>query len=146
MANDTIEQLRAHIHTIEETYEFLLAYAARGIPSDRSSQVGAQLRDYLERSVGASGELAELVRQIVREQQYESADKYEAFAELLEEDGRKARTVFELILAQPDISSQLIDNLNASIHVRRLLTDLFVIDEVISRSATTAAQENGATD
>jgi hypothetical protein len=34
------------------------------------------------------------------------------------------------VLAQPAISSQLIDNLNASIHLRALLTDLFLIDEI----------------
>jgi hypothetical protein len=37
----------------------------------------------------------------------------------------------ELVLAQPAIGSQLIDNLNASIHLRALLTDLFLIDEVL---------------
>jgi hypothetical protein len=35
-----------------------------------------------------------------------------------------------MVLAQPAISSQLIDNLNASIHLRALLTDLFLIGEV----------------
>ena len=38
---------------------------------------------------------------------------------------------FALVLARADISSQLIDNLNASIHLRALLTDLFVVDEVL---------------
>jgi hypothetical protein len=37
----------------------------------------------------------------------------------------------ELVLAQPSISSQTVDNLNASIHVRALLTDLFLIDEIV---------------
>ena len=37
----------------------------------------------------------------------------------------------QLVLAQPAISSQLVDNLNASIHLRALLTDLFLIDEVL---------------
>ncbi len=36
----------------------------------------------------------------------------------------------ELVLAQTAISSQLIDNLNASIHLRALLTDLFLLAEV----------------
>lgn len=145
MADGTIEQLRTRIHTIEEAYEFLLAYAARGLRTDRTSQVGSELRDYLQRSVDASRDLAGLVRQIVQEQQYESAERYEAFADLLDEDGRKARTVLELILAQPDISSQLVDNLNASIHVRRLLTDLFVIDEIVGRSLTAVGAANEAT-
>ena len=39
-----------------------------------------------------------------------------------------------LVLAQPAISSQLVDNLNASIHLRALLTDLFLIDEVLKTS------------
>jgi hypothetical protein len=37
----------------------------------------------------------------------------------------------KLVLAQPAISSQLIDNLNASIHLRALLTDLFLLDEIL---------------
>ena len=37
----------------------------------------------------------------------------------------------QLVLAQPGISSQLVDNLNASIHLRALLTDLFLVDEVL---------------
>ena len=37
----------------------------------------------------------------------------------------------QLVIAQPSISSQLVDNLNASIHVRALLTDLFLIDEIL---------------
>ena len=36
-----------------------------------------------------------------------------------------------LTLARSGISSQLIDNLNASIHVRALLTDLFLLDEAL---------------
>jgi hypothetical protein len=32
---------------------------------------------------------------------------------------------------QPSIGSQLVDNLNASIHLRALLTDLFLLDAVL---------------
>ena len=35
------------------------------------------------------------------------------------------------MLAREDISSQLVDNMNASIHLRALITDLFVVDEVL---------------
>ena len=44
------------------------------------------------------------------------------------------------MLAQPAISSQLIDNLNASSHLRALLTDLFLISEIVrTRAAVTGA-------
>jgi hypothetical protein len=38
----------------------------------------------------------------------------------------------ELVLGQPTISSQFIDNLNANIHLRALLTDLFLLHGVLS--------------
>jgi hypothetical protein len=46
-----------------------------------------------------------------------------------------------LVLAQPAISSQLVDNLNASIHLRALLTDLFLIDE-IAKVGQSSVREN----
>ena len=49
---------------------------------------------------------------------------------MLDRDARNSLAAVQLVLAQPAISSQLIDNLNASIHLRALLTDLFLIDEI----------------
>ena len=42
------------------------------------------------------------------------------------------------MLAQPVISSQLVDNLNASIHLRALLTDLFLVTELLELRQTRA--------
>jgi hypothetical protein len=47
-----------------------------------------------------------------------------------------ANGAVRLVLARPDISSQLVDNLNASIHLRALLTDLFVVDEALKPQKT----------
>ena len=33
-------------NTIEECYEFMLAYAAQGLPSDEGSHSGGQIRGY----------------------------------------------------------------------------------------------------
>jgi hypothetical protein len=38
------------------------------------------------------------------------------------------------VLGQKSISSQLVDNLNASVHVRALLTDLFLLGECVRES------------
>jgi hypothetical protein len=46
-------------------------------------------------------------------------------------DARAAQAAVRMVLAQPAVTSQIVDNLNASIHVRALLTDLFLIDEVL---------------
>jgi hypothetical protein len=50
------------------------------------------------------------------------------------------------VLAQPGISSQLVDNLNASIHLRALLTDLFLIDEIVRPDAVESASANAPTE
>jgi hypothetical protein len=54
-----------------------------------------------------------------------------AFFAAVDTDARVALAALRLVLARADIGSQLIDNLNASIHLRALLTDLFVVDEVL---------------
>jgi len=45
------------------------------------------------------------------------------------------------VLAQRAISSQLVDNLNASIHLRALLADLFLVTEILEAQQTQAKAE-----
>jgi hypothetical protein len=65
------------------------------------------------------------------EQQFEPAAHYDGFCSTLERDVQNSLACIDLVLAQPALSSQLIDNLNASIHLRALLTDLFLFGEVL---------------
>lgn len=124
---------------VEECYEFLLAYAAQGLPSDQGSQSGGQVRDFLQRAATALTGLAETCAIAVKEEGLEPAEKYLAFFAVLDRDARDSLAAIDLVLAQPSISSQLIDNLNASIHLRALLTDLFLVDEILKKQARQAA-------
>ena len=67
----------------------------------------------------------------MRDENLQPAERYLAFLTVLENDARDSLATIQLVLAQATISSQLIDNLNASIHLRALLTDLFLIDEIL---------------
>jgi hypothetical protein len=116
---------------IEECYEFMLAYAGQGLPSDEGSQAGGQLRGFLGRAVKALTGMAESCAAAVKEEGLEPAGAYQAFIAVLDRDADDSLAALELVLAQPVISSQLIDNLNASIHLRALLTDLFLIGEIL---------------
>jgi len=116
---------------IEECYEFMLGYAAQGLSDDRVSRSGSQLRELLSRAVQAALGLSGAYSTLVRELRMEPAERYEAFLAVIERDTANALAAIQLVLAQPKISSQLIDNLNASIHLRTLLTDIFLIDEVV---------------
>jgi len=126
MENDLGDRCNA----IEECYEFMLAYAAQGLPTDQGSQSGGQLREFLDRAVQAVSGLAGAYTAAVKQEGLLPAERYQAFLAVLDSDASDSLAAIGLVLAQPAISSQLIDNLNASIHLRALLTDLFLIDEI----------------
>jgi hypothetical protein len=116
---------------IEECYEFLLGYAAQGLPSDDGSSVGREVRKHLEQVSESLAGLVESYEECVANHELQPAEKYDSFRAVLERDTQSCLAVINLVLAQPAISSQLVDNLNASSHVRALLTDLFLIGEIL---------------
>jgi hypothetical protein len=132
-------EIEERCNTIEECYEFMLAYAAQGLPTDNGSSSGGQIREFLSRAVSALNGLAESYATSVRNVGLEPAEKYQAFFDVLNRDAGDSLAAMELVLAQPAISSQLIDNLNASIHLRALLTDLFLVDELLKMQRQAAA-------
>ena len=109
----------------------MLAYAAQGVVEEAGSQPAAQLRGFLGRAEEALIGLADAYRAVVERDRLEPPDRYAAFLAVLDRDARDALAALQLVLAQPSLSSQIIDNLNASIHVRALLTDVFVVDEIL---------------
>lgn len=117
--------------TIEEAYEFMLAYAAQGLTGEEGSGSGGQLREFLTRAAAALAGLGDVLYAVIDRERLEPADRYRAYAAVLDRDARDSLAAVELVLAQPSISSQVVDNLNASIHLRALLTDLFLIDEIL---------------
>jgi hypothetical protein len=133
---DVREDVQRRCNTIEEAYEFMLAYAAQGLPGDVGSQSGGQLREFLTRAATALREIGDVFGALIESAPLEPEARYRAFVAVLDRDARDSLAAVELVLAQPSISSQLIDNLNASIHLRALLTDLFLIDELLTSQPT----------
>jgi hypothetical protein len=110
------ELLQAKIDVVESGYEFLLAYAAQGRESDGGP--GSEVRTMLEDMSAAAGEIVHLLER-------NKSD----FGWVVASDAKKARAAIALVLAQDKVSSELVDNLNISIHLRALLTDLFLVSE-----------------
>jgi hypothetical protein len=125
------EEISARCSAIEECYEFMLAYAGQGLSGGEGSQSSGQVRDYLNRAVEALSGLAEDFATAVKQKSLQPAEPYLAFLPVLDRDARDSLASIQLVLAQNILSSQLIDNLNASIHLRALLTDLFLVDEIL---------------
>jgi hypothetical protein len=130
--------LDSRMDAIESGYEFMLAYAAQGRATDRSGGGGrSSIREHLTAMLDALDGLGDVAASCVRGRDPGLADEVEPFLLAVAEDAERARAVVRLATAQQDISSRLIDNLNASIHLRALLTDLFVLDEAIKVQAKT---------
>jgi hypothetical protein len=129
--DDAREALASRCDAIEEAYEFMLAYAAQGLPSEQGSAAGSQIRHFLSKCDSALSGLADAITLCVERLALEPRDPYAAFIRVVDVDARAAQAAVQLVLAQPSIGSQLVDNLNASSHVRAVLTDLFLLGEVL---------------
>ena len=123
--------VREHCNAIEESYEFMLAYAAQGLPAEPNRPSG-QIREFLTRAVDAIAGLKKGCAAAVSEQGLERRERFEVFLAVVERDAQDSLAAIELVLAQPSISSHLVDNLNASIHLRALLTDLFLLSDILT--------------
>jgi hypothetical protein len=123
-------------NSVEECYEFMLAYAAQGLRSDEDSP---RVREFLQRAVNALRGLASCFATAVQQADLEPMERYLAFLDVLHRDAEDSAATIELVVVQHAISSQLIDNLNACIHLRALLTDLFLFAEIPRAQPTLAA-------
>jgi hypothetical protein len=117
----------AAIDVIEATYELMLAYAAQGREREDDDPLG--VRAALRQADAAIDVLIAATPAHMGSPAGAADAATAAMLTVLRQDAEKARAAFRFVLAQRTIGSQIIDNLNASIHVRALLTDIFLIDE-----------------
>ena len=108
--------LRQHIETIEAGYEFLLAYAAQGRIDEDRTHPGPYASDTLKAMQAALDGIKSALDP--------NADPFHA---VLHTDIDKAQSLIGFVLKTPPLSSEAVDNLNVSIHLRTVLTDIFVL-------------------
>jgi hypothetical protein len=140
------DDIAERCNTIEECYEFMLAYAAQGVPAEAGSASGARIREFLNAAVSAISGLTKCCAMTVKQQGLEPSGPYDEFIAVVGRDARDSLAAIGLVLAQPSISSQLIDNLNASIHLRALLTDLFLLSDIFELNAPASVKVADSSD
>jgi len=118
-------ELSRRVEAIESGYEFLLAFAAQGRRDDAGSDVRKALTD-MHAALEGLGQIVHAATSGGT-----GTPDASAFITAAGEDARKAAGAIALVLQRNAISSMLVDNLNASIHLRALLTDLFVIEQAL---------------
>jgi hypothetical protein len=125
------EELSRRADAIEGGYEMMLAYAAQGLATDQGAANSAQIRDHLTRFEAALTGLAQAYRDCAAALGVGPTDALDGFLKTLEADAATTQAALRLVLGQPGISSQFIVNVNASFKVRALLTDVFIVYEII---------------
>lgn len=118
--------MRDAFDRIEESYEFMLAYAAQG--RKRESQEGggeSQIRQYLKRFEAALNDLEKPLSEGL------GGREGAAFAERFLNDLKVVRSVIAILLSRPSVTSDMIDNTNGLIAMRGFLTDVFFADQAV---------------
>ena len=135
MSQSAAQALQAHVDVVEETYEFCLSYAARGVNVQMAASNDQLVRERLEKMEATLEELPASFLALAEERGSRNGDRYQAFVEVMRRDAAAGLAAVQLVLAQPGITSQMVDNLNAMIHLRALLTDVFLLDEILRPEA-----------
>jgi hypothetical protein len=125
--NDAGSDLARRIDDIESSYEFLLAYAAQGRQHDQGTEARARLTTMVAALDGFATQARAALQSDVADRESEIAPYLDA----VERDAAVARGAVALVLRRESIPSLLVDNLNASVHLRALLTDLFLIEQFL---------------
>lgn len=146
MSESAAEALQTHVNVVEETYEFCLAYAAKGVNAQMARANDRPVRERLEKMAATLAELPGSFLALAEERAARSEGRYQAFIEVMRRDAAAGLAAVQLVLAQPGITSQMVDNLNGMIHLRALLTDVFLLDEILRPDAVQAPHTPPAED
>ncbi len=122
------------IESIERGYEYLLAYAAQG----RQDDAGTELRETLERCmprwrsrVARDGRVRRRRRRFRRRCGRGRPRRHRCYLAAVERDAPRRTRRHRPGAGRRAVASLLVDNLNASVHLRALLTDLFLLDQAL---------------
>lgn len=120
-------ELALSIATLERGYDSLLAYAELA----RKDDTGSDVRHTLVSMHAALEGLGPLVTSVIGAESAEVARVSADFVSAVTEDARKARGAIALVTSRSTISSRLVGNLNANVHLRALLSDLLLVDQAL---------------
>jgi hypothetical protein len=81
---------------------------------------------------GAAGQVAALARAALG---VAVSGEVGAYLDAVARDALTARGAMALVLGRARIGSLLVDNLNASVHLRALLTDVFLLEQALKAEA-----------
>jgi len=118
--------IREAFDQIEESYEFMVAYAQQGRTQEVEEGGGeSQIRRFLKRFVAAMDDIAKAAEPGL------GGKDGAAFTQRFNSDLATMRSVIAVLLANPNISSFMIDNTLGLMAIRAFMSDMFFIDTAV---------------
>lgn len=130
MTDTPVTELREQIEQMEQSYEFLISFAGRGVGREGAQSATDQIREHINGfeealEVGYDDALA-----VPDHHDEFDTDAYAAFVSDMAAEVEEARTVLSLIGEQDRITSQQVDNMNGMSVFQSVIMKFFFLDEL----------------
>jgi len=130
MTDDSVVELQGHIESAEEAYEFLIAYAGRGLDRNQPPGTSEEVRDTLEKLGEAMADAHEAAGAVADEHDLEGEAHYASMLSRMGEEIDEARIIVSLLSAQDRITSAQVDNMNGMSVFQSVMMKFFFLDEL----------------
>lgn len=125
-----VSDLADGIERAEESYEFLISYAGKGLDRHEADGQGGEVHQSVEQLDAALADVLSAARRIPEEYDLEWGEELDAVLDGMEPEVDEARTVLALLAAQDRITSAQVDNMNGMSVFQSVIMKLFFLDEV----------------
>lgn len=136
-AANAVAELQAHVEAAEEAYEFLIAYAGRGLDRNQPPGTTDEVRETLEKLDAAMAEGHGAAMSVADGYDLAGEEHYRGMLATMGEEVAEARTIVSLIAAQEAITSAQIDNMNGMAVFQSVMMKFFFLDELTAHLAET---------
>jgi len=134
-SDGSVSELQRHIESAEEAYEFLIAYAGRGLDRNQPPGTSEEVREYLEQLRAAMAEGHAAAEAVPDEHDLQGEDHYRSALSTMAEEVEEARTIVALIAAQDVITSAQVDDMNGMSVFQSVMMKFFFLDELTAHLA-----------
>ena len=130
MTSESVAALQEHIESAEEAYEFLIAFAGRGLDRNQPPGTSKEVVDYLEQLATAMEEGLAAARAVADEHDLDGEEHYRSALSTMAGEVEEAHTLVSLLSAQEVVTSAQVDDMNGMAVFQSVMMKFFFVDEL----------------
>jgi len=135
VTSESVAALQEHIESAEEAYEFLIAFAGRGLDRNQPPGTSKEVVDYLEQLATAMEEGLAAARAVAEEHDLDGEEHYRSALSTMAGEVEEAHTLVSLLSAQEVVTSAQVDDMNGMAVFQSVMMKFFFLDELTAHLA-----------